>query len=61
MWCLIVSIPDLCPLSYFDGMNTNKEKSMNDSYKFIMKEIEKVVEMNVPLNGIFQNENKSER
>ena len=32
-------------------MDTNKEKSMDDSYKFIMNDTEKVVEMHVPLKG----------
>ena len=33
-------------------MDTNKEKSVDDSYKFIMNEIEKIVENHVPLKGI---------
>ena len=27
MWCLIVSIPDLCSLSYFASMNSNVRKT----------------------------------
>ena len=28
MWCLIVSIPDLCPLPYFEAENPEKYRNM---------------------------------
>ena len=38
MWCLIVSIPDLCPLSYFDTLVV----FLKDFLKNILKEISEV-------------------